>query len=100
MIRMGGADAFMLLNETPRAYMHTFKVAILDPSTDPEGWSFDRYYQDFSERIHLIPMFRWKYAPSPLGLNHPMWVDDPDFNLAYHVRRVACPSPGGRDTPG
>ncbi len=94
MIRMGGADAFMLLNETPRAYMHTFKVAILDPSTDPEGWSFDRYYRDFSQRIHLIPMFRWKYAPSPLGLNHPMWVDDPDFNLAYHVRRVACPSPG------
>jgi hypothetical protein len=39
-------------------------------------------------------MFRWKYARSPLGINHPMWVDDPDFNLRYHMRRVNCPSPG------
>ena len=94
MIRMGGADAMMLSNETPRAYMHTFKVAILDPSTDPEGWSFDKYYEDFASRLHLVPMFRWKYAPSPLGINHPMWVDDPNFDLAYHVRRVGCPAPG------
>jgi diacylglycerol O-acyltransferase / wax synthase len=94
MIRMGGADALMLFNETPRAYMHTFKVAILDPSTDPEGWSFEKFHRDFSDRIHLVPMFRWKCAFSPLGLSHPMWVDDPDFNLAYHVRRVSCPPPG------
>ena len=40
MIRMGGTDAMMLSSETPSAYMHTFKVAILDPSSDPEGWSF------------------------------------------------------------
>ena len=94
MIRMGGADALMLFNETPRAYMHTFKVAILDPSTDPEGWSFEKYYQDVCDRIHLVPSFRWKYAPSPFGFSHPMWVDDPDFNPAYHVRRVSCPAPG------
>jgi diacylglycerol O-acyltransferase len=94
MIRMGGADAVMLSTETPSAYMHTFKVAILDPSTDPEGWSFEKYFQDFASRIHLAPMFRWKYAYSPFGINHPMWVDDPDFNLDYHVRRVGCPAPG------
>ena len=94
MIRMGGGDAMMLSTETPSAYMHTFKVAILDPSTDPDGWSFEKYYQDFATRIHLVPMFRWKHASSPLGINHPMWVDDPDFNLAYHVRRVGCPPPG------
>ena len=94
MIRMGGADAFMLSYETPRSYMHTFKVAILDPSTDPEGWSYEKFYNDFQDRLHLVPMFRWKYAPSPLGINHPMWVDDPDFHLRYHVRRVSCPSPG------
>ncbi len=94
MIRMGGADAFMLANETPSAYMHTFKVAILDPSTDPEGWSFDKFFRDFSDRIHLVPHFRWKCAPSPFGIHHPMWVDDPHFNLHYHVRRVSCPAPG------
>ena len=42
MIRMGGTDAVMLSHETPSAYMHTFKVSILDPSTDPEGWSFEK----------------------------------------------------------
>ena len=94
MIRMGGTDAMMLSSETPSAYMHTFKVAILDPSTDPEGWSFQKYHDDFASRIHLVPLFRWKFAPSPLGINHPMWVDDPNFNLEYHVRRVACPAPG------
>ena len=94
MIRMGGTDAVMLSHETPSAYMHTFKVSILDPSTDPEGWSFEKFHEDFARRIHLVPLFRWKYAPSPLGINHPMWVDDPDFNLDYHVRRVGCPSPG------
>ena len=94
MIRMGGTDAMMLSSETPSAYMHTFKVAILDPSSDPEGWSFQKYHDDFAGRMHLVPMFRWKLAPTPLGINHPMWVDDPNFNLDYHVRRVACPSPG------
>ncbi len=59
MIRMGGADAFMLSYETPRSYMHTFKVAILDPSTDPEGWSYEKFLHDCQERIHLVPMFRW-----------------------------------------
>ena len=56
MRRMGGADAFMLAMETPKAYMHTFKVAILDPSTDPEGWSYDKLRQDFEKRIHLVPI--------------------------------------------
>jgi diacylglycerol O-acyltransferase len=94
MKRMGGADAMMLVMETPRAYQHTFKVAILDPSTDPDGWDFAKWRKDFEARIHLIPFFRWRYAPAPLGINHPMWVDDPDFNLDYHVRRVVCPAPG------
>jgi diacylglycerol O-acyltransferase len=94
MKRMGGADSMMLNMENPSIYMHTFKVAILDPSTDPDGWCFDKWRRSFKERLHLIPFFRWRYAPAPLGLNHPTWVDDPDFNFDYHVRRVSCPAPG------
>ena len=93
MKRLNGVDAFMLGMETPKAYMHTFKVAIIDPSTDPDGWSFDKYLAESARRIHLVPMLRWKYLDSPLGLNHPYWVEDPDFNLDYHIRRVACPPP-------
>jgi len=91
MKRLNGVDAFMLNMETPKAYMHTFKVAIIDPSTDPDGWSFDKYYAEAERRIHLVPLLRWKYLDSPLGLNHPYWVEDPDFDLHYHIRRVACP---------
>ncbi|MBL0075707.1 MAG: wax ester/triacylglycerol synthase family O-acyltransferase [Rhodocyclaceae bacterium] len=94
MKRLSGADSFMLGMETSKAYMHTFKVAIIDPSTDPDGWSFDRFYQESARRIHHVPMLRWKYLDSPLGLNHPYWVEDPDFDLHYHIRRVACPPPG------
>jgi hypothetical protein len=69
MRRMGGADAFMLAMETPRAYMHTFKVAILDPSTDPEGWSFSKFQQDFFgntlAEIGLVTVWthvgKWEY---------------------------------------
>ena len=80
MRRMGGADAFMLAMETPRAYMHTFKVAILDPSTDPDGLSYEKFHQSFEERVHLIPYLRWKYARTPPGINLPLWIEDEDFN--------------------
>ncbi len=92
--RMGGADAFFLALETPRAYMHTFKIAILDPSEHPEAWSFDIYRERVRRRLHRIPPFRWRYVHSPLGLAYPLWAEDPDFNLDYHLRHVACPAPG------
>ena len=60
----------MLVMESPTCYMHTFKVAILDPSTDPEGWDFKRWREDIEKRLHLIPQFRWKYASAPFGINH------------------------------
>jgi len=93
MRRMGGADAFMLAMETPKAYMHTFKVAIIDPSTDPDGWDHQKFHDDFARRAHLVPFLRWKYVNTPLGLHHPLWIEDDDFNLEYHVRRVALPQP-------
>ena len=74
------------------------QVAIIDPSTDPNGWSFDKFYAEAASRMHVLPMLRWKYLDSPLGLNHPYWVDDPDFDLHYHIRRVACPPPADHKT--
>jgi WS/DGAT/MGAT family acyltransferase len=49
----------------------------------------------FDDRAHLLPAFRLRYLPTPLGLHHPIWVEDPDFDLDAHVRRVVCPAPGG-----
>lgn len=94
MRRMSGSDAIMLGLETPSAYMHTFKIGILDPSEQPGGWSFDLYRDQVKKRLHRVPAFRWKYVRAPFGLGHPFWIEDPDFNLEYHIRRVACPAPG------
>ena len=94
MKRMGGVDAMFLGMESPRAYMHTFKIAILDPGSHPDDWSFQRYKERLENRLQHIPAFRWRYLPAPLGLGHPLWVEDPDFFLGYHLRHIACPAPG------
>ncbi len=94
MKRMSGVDALFLGLETPRSYMHTFKIAILDPATRPQGWSYEWYRELVKRRLHRIPQFRWRYLPAPLGLSHPLWVEDPDFFLGYHLRHVSCPPPG------
>jgi diacylglycerol O-acyltransferase len=94
MERMGGADALMLYLDRAEAYNHTIKLSILDPTDDPEGWSWKRFKAAWQSRIGLLPRLRQRYLRVPLGLNHPVWVDDPAFDLDYHLRRVGCPAPG------
>jgi WS/DGAT/MGAT family acyltransferase len=94
---MDGLSAFMLEQESTGAYMHTLKISILDISEIPGGWNFRRFRESLASRIHILPMFRWKFLKVPFGLHHPVWVDDPDFDLDYHVRRIACPAPGDRE---
>jgi diacylglycerol O-acyltransferase len=52
-------------------------------------------FRTVEERLHLVPRYRQRVQMVPFGLAHPVWVDDPDFDLAYHLRRLALPSPGG-----
>lgn len=96
MRRMDGVSAFMLAQERPGAYMHTLKISVLDPGAMNVPWDFDRFRCSLARRMHLLPMLRWKVKRVPFGLHHPVWVDDPNFDLGYHVRRVACPAPGDR----
>ena len=53
MLRMNGADAFILALETPRAYMHTFKIAILDPANEPEDWCIESYRSTVLSRLNI-----------------------------------------------
>jgi len=57
MRRLNSSDALMLRLDRGNAYNHTLKIAILDPSTDPQGWSRSRMQQIMRERIHLLPVF-------------------------------------------
>ncbi|MGH3676492.1 MAG: WS/DGAT/MGAT family O-acyltransferase [Mycobacterium sp.] len=47
-----------------------------------------------TERLHLLPTFRWRLAPVPFNLDYPYWVDDGTFDIEYHVREIAVPAPG------
>ena len=94
MERMSGLDATFLYFETPNMHMHVMGVIVFDPSTVAEGYSFERVKEVMSKRLHLVPPFRRKLAPIPFNLHHPVWVEDPDFDLDYHIHRIGCPAPG------
>ena len=94
MERMGGSDALMLYLDRAEAYNHTIKLQIIDPAADPAGWSWTRFKAAWASRVGLVPRLRQRYLRVPFGLNHPIWVDDPAFDLDYHLRRVGCPAPG------
>jgi WS/DGAT/MGAT family acyltransferase len=91
-----GFDAGFLYQETPTAHMHTLKVAVLDPATVPGGYSFALLRDVLASRLHLLPPFTRRIVPVPFGLHHPVWVEDPDFDLDNHLVREAAPSPGGQ----
>jgi WS/DGAT/MGAT family acyltransferase len=94
MIRLNGLDSFLYYTESPTAPQHTLKIAILDPSEQPGGYSFEWLLGMLTERMHQLTPLRWKVVPTPLGLHQPVFVEDPEFDLEYHVRRVTVPAPG------
>src|SRR4051812_7382171 len=88
-------DAQFLAVESGRTYGHVGSLCVYDPSTAPHG---ELTIQDIcrmvSERLHLLPPFRWRLVNVPLGLDLPYWVEDPDFDLDFHIRESAIPPPG------
>jgi diacylglycerol O-acyltransferase / wax synthase len=96
MERLSGLDASFLYVESPNVPLHVCSVVELDTSTIPGGYSFDRLQNDLALRIKALPEFRSKLADSQLNLDHPVWVEDKDFDLSRHVHRIGLPSPGGR----
>ena len=95
MERMTGLDAGFLYMETPTLHMHTLKIAVIDPANVPGGYSFDLLKEVLATRLRYLSPFRRRVVEVPFGLTHPVWIEDPDFDLDHHVRRVAVPAPGG-----
>jgi diacylglycerol O-acyltransferase len=100
MQRMSGIDAAFLYGETSAWHMHVSAVLVVDPSDIPGGFSVKRFQEGIAQRLHLVPQFRWKVVEVPLGLDRPGWVEDPDFDLDYHVRSIGVPPPGGPEQLG
>ena len=96
MERLSGLDASFLYLETPRMHMHVAITAVLNPETIPGGYDYEALVRFIEERIQLVPLFRRRLLEVPFKLHHPVWVEDPDFDIIHHVRRVALPAPGGQ----
>ncbi|HLX88622.1 MAG TPA: wax ester/triacylglycerol synthase domain-containing protein, partial [Acidimicrobiales bacterium] len=97
MERLSGLDAAFLYLETPSLHMHVSMAAVFDPSTIPGGYSFEKIRDLVGSRLVQAPIFRRRLVEVPMRLGHPYWVDDPHFDLDYHLRRAALPAPGGID---
>jgi len=95
MERLSGLDASFLYLESSAQLMHVCGVLLLDPSTIPGGYSFEKLCAGIDERVRAIPAFRRKLRPVPLEIDHPVWVEDTDFHIDRHVHRLAVPTPGG-----
>jgi diacylglycerol O-acyltransferase len=96
MERLSGLDASFLYIESPAVPLHVCSVVELDTSTVPGGYSVDQFQSELALRIRALPELRAKLADSQLNLDHPVWVEDEDFDLSRHLHRICVPSPGGR----
>ena len=97
---LAGLDSAFLSLETGTSRLHVGLVMVLDP---PEGrrslfspsTRFAQIRRTLQQRVHLVRPLRQRPVPVPFGLGHPVWADDPTFELDDHLRRAALPSPGG-----
>ena len=94
---LAGLDAAFLALETPTSHLHITGVLVFDASTMPGGYSFEKMKRFVGGRTHLSPAFHRRLLKVPFNLGRPVWINDPDFDLDYHVRRAALPAPGGLD---
>lgn len=95
MERLSGLDSAFLSFETPSMHLHVAMLAIVDTSTMPEPYRFDRLKDFVVARLRVMPAARRRAVDVPFRLNHPLWVEDPNVDLDYHIRRHALPDPGG-----
>ena len=95
MQRLAGSDAGFLFIESPTQTSTCVDLVVLGPAADGSGaLTVDGLRRHLAERLHLVPSLRWRLQPIPLGIGHPVWVDDPDFDLDYHIRHEILPAPG------
>ncbi len=94
MQQLSGIDVSFLNMETATTYGHVSSLNIFDPSGAPGGAGVEVTKQLILERMDVLAPFRRRLVEVPLGLDLPYWVEDPDFDIDYHVRHHAVPAPG------
>ena len=88
--RLTGLDSSFLHLERGPAHMHVASTTLFEGPPP----AYDELCEHIDSRLHLVPRFRQKLRMVPLRPGPPEWVDDPQFNLRYHIRHTALPAPG------
>jgi WS/DGAT/MGAT family acyltransferase len=91
--RLTGLDTSFLHLEGDATHMHVAACAVFEGPPP----AYEELVEEIGSRLHLVPRYRQRLAAVPLGQGRPVWVDDPHFNVAFHVRHTALPHPGGED---
>jgi diacylglycerol O-acyltransferase len=91
--RLSALDASFLHLEKAGARLHVSSVTVFDGPTPP----YLELLAHIEDRLHLVPRFRQRLAEIPLDQGRPVWVDDPHFNLRYHLRHAGLPAPGSEE---
>lgn len=94
MKQLSGIDVSFLNMETATTYGHVSSLNIYDPAGAPGGAGVEVTKQLILERIDQLAPFRRRLVEVPLGLDLPYWIEDPDFDIDFHVRHHAVPAPG------
>jgi diacylglycerol O-acyltransferase len=93
--RLRSDDMAFLVTESASAPMHNATLEVFEPPSD--GFDYDRLVALIADRIAFVPRYRQRIRTVPGRLANPVWVDDDDFDLTFHVRRSALPRPGSMD---
>src|SRR5688572_33238656 len=91
--RLTAVDASFLAQEGANAHMHVGAVLIFKGPPP----SYEDFVNQIRGRLHQVPRYRQKLAFPPLETGRPLWIDDPSFNLEFHVRHTALPAPGSEE---
>src|SRR3954465_3963632 len=86
-------SSFLHLEDNQPSHMHVASVTIFDGPSP----SYPDFVEDVAGRLHMVPRSRQRLAFVPFGQGRPRWVDDPTFNISYHVRATALPPPGSEE---
>ncbi|HTM85958.1 MAG TPA: wax ester/triacylglycerol synthase domain-containing protein, partial [Mycobacterium sp.] len=96
MKRLSGWDAVLLYSETANVHMHTLKVAVVELDADRRDFDIEQFRQVLRGRLYKLEPFRFKLVNIPFKFHHPMWQQNSEVDLTYHVRSRRLPAPGGR----
>jgi WS/DGAT/MGAT family acyltransferase len=94
--RLSGWDAVLLYSETPNVHMHTIKAAVIELAPDRREFDIEGFRQVLAGRLNKLEPFCYQLVEIPFKFHHPMWRENCEVDLEYHIRPWRLPEPGGR----